>query len=145
MKGMLRSEMSQLMAIPEVRQIIEAKFVELRLIFKHKLREQAEQGFQGSEGSNIIRFPHAGDFAPGREPSSPGCDCNTNAGIGPAIIKIVDASRFKYAPEEERVKIFMDYFKNHCALRKAMLDEFFLRILPYSEIDSGDLPTAMTP
>ena len=142
---MLRSEMNQLMAIPEVRHIIEAKFVELRLIFKHKLREQAEQRLQEAEVSNIIRFPHSCNFAPGVETSLPGGGCDNTDGIGSAIIKIVDTSRYKYAPEEERVKIFMDYFKNHRVLRKAMLDEFFLRILPYSEIDASRLPTAVAP
>jgi hypothetical protein len=145
MKGILRSEMNQLMAIPEVRQVIEAKFIELRLIFKHKLREQAEQNLQEAEVSNIICFPHSCNLTPGLETATPSRDGDNTDGIGPEIIKIVDASRFKYVPEEERVKIFMDYFKNHRGLRKAMLDEFFLRILPYSEIDSSGFPTAKTP
>lgn len=144
MKGISRCQMNQLMAIPEVQQIIEAKFVELRLIFKDKLKQypEQEQNQEEPKSSNIIRFPL---------PHKKNLDENTSTIIntannidgtngtdsdssGAAIIKIVDASGYRYTPEEEQVKIFMDYFNNHRLLRRAILDEFFLRILPYSNI-----------
>ena len=129
MKGISRSEMNQLMAIPEARQIIDAKFVELRLIFRNKLKGNNEPppDLEVLMSSNIIRLPVSRrkslkkDSTPVRTGSST-----------PGKVKIVDASRYRNAPESEQVKTFMDYFKNHPVLRKAVLDEFFLRILPYS-------------
>ena len=59
MKGISRCQMNQLMAIPEVQQIIEAKFVELRLVFKNKLKpgQEQEQIPEEPKTSNIIQFP----------------------------------------------------------------------------------------
>ncbi|UCH94992.1 MAG: hypothetical protein JSV88_32715 [Candidatus Aminicenantes bacterium] len=134
MKGISRSEINRLMAIPEVQQIIAAKFVELRLIFKNKLKESAENQWEESETSNIIRFPIPFKNIPEKETSSSSSSIADDSVSTSTIIKIVDASGYRYAPEEEQVRIFMDYFKNHQALRKTVLDDFFLRILPYSNI-----------
>ena len=144
MKAISRCEMNRLMAIPEVQQIIEAKFVELRLIFKDKLKQgpEQEQNQEEPKSSNIIRFPLPHKKTLDENTSTiintannidgtNGSDCDSS---GAAIIKIVDASGYRYTPEEEQVKIFMDYFNNHRLLRRAILDEFFLRILPYSNI-----------
>jgi hypothetical protein len=144
MKGISRCQMNQLMTIPEVQQIIEAKFVELRLIFKNKLKPgpQQEQNPEEPKASNIIRLPRRNQQNLDENPSTINCAANNSDGTyrtdsdssGAAIIKIVDASGFRCTPEEEQVKIFMDYFNNHRLLRRAILDEFFLRILPYSNI-----------
>lgn len=144
MKGISRCQMNQLMSIPEVQQIIEAKYVELRLIFKDKLKQdpEQEQNPEDPKTSNIIRFPlpHKKTLdentstitnAANNINGTNGSDCNRS---GAAIVKIVDASGYRCTPEEEQVKIFMDYFSNHRLLRRAILDEFFLRILPYSNI-----------
>jgi hypothetical protein len=132
------------MAIPEVQQIIEAKFVELRLIFKDKLKQDPEQEQHPEEPrtSNIIRFPLAQQKTPDGNTSTiidsdnpiDGSNGTDSDSSGATIIKIVDASGYRYTPEEEQVKIFMDYFRSHRLLRRAILDEFFLRILPYSNI-----------
>ena len=146
MKGISRCQINQLMTIPEVQQIIEAKFVELRLIFKDKLKkgQEQEQKPEGPKTSNIIRFPqpHQKIFEEDENPATitntanntDGTNRTDNDSSGAAIIKIVDASGYRYTAEEEQVKIFMDYFSNHRLLRRAVLDEFFLRILPYSNI-----------
>jgi hypothetical protein len=144
MKGISRCQMNQLMTIPEVQQIIEAKFVELRLIFKNKLKQgpQQEQNPEEPKASNIIKFPRSHqknfDENPSTRSSAANHNDETNTAdsdsSGAAIIKIVDASGYRYTPEEEQIKIFMDYFNNHRLLRRAILDEFFLRILPYSNI-----------
>jgi hypothetical protein len=144
MKGISRCQMNQLMTIPEVQQIIEAKFVELRLIFKNKLKQgpQQEQNPEEPKASNIIKFPRSHqknfDENPSTRSSAANHNDETNTtdsdSSGAAIIKIVDASGYRYTPEEEQIKIFMDYFNNHRLLRRAILDEFFLRILPYSNI-----------
>jgi len=135
--------MNQLMNIPEVQEIIEAKFVELRLIFKNKLKQDPRQEQYPGEPttSNIIRFPRSHQKKIDENPSTlSGAASNydessrADSSSGAAIIKIVDASGYRYTPEEEQVKIFMDYFNNHRLLRRAVLDEFFLRILPYSNI-----------
>lgn len=136
-KRVSRTEMNRLMAIPEIRQIIEAKFAELRLLFKDKLQEPAEPEFAFSENnSNIIQFPLLEVIGSGSEMKPKPQDLqgkNQRENIG-NLIKIVDASRYRNEPEEEQVNIFMDYFRNHTVVRKAVLDEFFLRILPYSDI-----------
>jgi len=144
MKGISRCQMNQLMAIPEVQQIIEAKFLELRLIFKNKLNQdpQQEQNQEEPKTSNIIRFPRAHQKNLDENTSTISSAADNNDGTDgtdsesdrAAIIKIVDASGYRYTPEEEQVKIFMDYFNNHRLLRRAILDEFFLRILPYSNL-----------
>jgi hypothetical protein len=144
MKGISRCQMNQLMTIPEVQQIIEAKFVELRLIFKNKLKQgpQQEQNPEEPKASNMIKFPRSHqknfDENPSTRSSAANHNDETNTtdsdSSGAAIIKIVDASGYRYTPEEEQIKIFMDYFNNHRLLRRAILDEFFLRILPYSNI-----------
>jgi hypothetical protein len=136
--------MNQLMTIPEVQQIIDAKFVELGLIFKDKLKKGPEQEQSPGEPktSNIIRFPLPHKKIPAENTSAITNSANNINGTngtqsdssGAAIIKIVDASGYRYTPEEEQVKIFMDYFNNHRLLRRAILDEFFLRLLPYSNI-----------
>jgi len=136
--------MNQLMTIPEVQQIIDAKLVELRLVFKNKLKPdpQQEQNPEEPKTSNIIRFPRSQQKdldenastmygAVNDNDRTKGTDSDSS---GAAIIKIVDASGYRCTPEEEQVKIFMDYFNNHRLLRRAILDEFFLRILPYSNI-----------
>lgn len=145
MKEISRYQMSRLMSIPEAKQVIEAKLVELRLAFKDKLEQgpEPEQYLENPKAPNIIRFP-----APHKK--NPADDSNTaaiNNGAGhidgtghsdgsggAAFIKIVDASGYRCTTEEEQVKIFMNYFRSHGHLRRAVLDEFFLRILPYSNI-----------
>lgn len=144
MKGISRCQINQLMTIPEVQQIIEAKFVELRLVFKNKLNQSQQQGQNPEEAtiSNIIRFPRSHQKNLDENASGISSTVNNNQetngtyrdSSGAAIIKIVDASGYRCTPEEEQVKIFMDYFNNHRLLRRAILDEFFLRILPYSNI-----------
>ncbi len=144
MTGISRCQMNQLMTIPEVQQIIAAKFLELHLVFKNKLNQdpQQEQNPEEPKTSNIIRFPrsHQKNFDEITSTISSAADNNdgTNGtgsdSIRAAIIKIVDASGYRYTPEEEQVKIFMDYFNNHRLLRRAILDEFFLRLLPYSNL-----------
>jgi len=146
MKGISRCQMNQLMSIPEVQQIIEAKFVELRLIFKDKLgkSQEHEQKPEAPKTSNIIRFPRPHQKILDEDENTAtitnpanntdGTNKTGSDGGGAAIIKIVDASGYRYTAEEEQVKIFMDYFSNHRLLRRAILDEFFLRILPYSNI-----------
>ena len=144
MTGISRCQMNQLMTIPEVQQIIEAKFLELRLIFKNKLNQdpQQEQNPEEPKTSNIIRFPRAHQKNLDENTSTISSAADNNDGTDgtdsesdrAAIIKIVDASGYRYTPEEEQVKIFMDYFNNHRLLRRAILDEFFLRILPYSNL-----------
>ncbi|NIM14967.1 MAG: hypothetical protein GTO45_23625 [Candidatus Aminicenantes bacterium] len=136
-KRVTRTEMNRLMAIPEVRQIIEAKFAELRLLFKDKLQEPDELELAFSDNnSNIIRFPLLEVIGAGSEMKPKPQDLqgkNQRENMG-NLIKIVDASRYRSEPEEEQVNIFMEYFENHKVIRKAVLDEFFLRILPYSDI-----------
>ena len=140
MKGISRCQMNQLMAIPEVQQIIEAKFVELRLVFKNKLKpgQEQEQIPEEPKTSNIIQFPMPHKKVLDEKENTTNHIDQTNrtesGSSQPAIINIVDASGYRYTPEEEQVKIFMDYFNNHRLLRRAILDEFFLRILPYSNI-----------
>jgi len=144
MTGISRCQMNQLMTIPEVQQIIAAKFLELRLVFNNKLNQdpQQEQNPEEAKASNIIRFPrpHQKNLDEITSTISNAADNNDRTnGTGSdssraAIIKIVDASGYRYTPEEEQVKIFMDYFNNHRLLRRAILDEFFLRILPYSNL-----------
>jgi hypothetical protein len=134
--------MNQLMAIPEVQQIIEAKFVELGLVLKNKLKPGQEQEQEQPPGepktSNIIQFPLPHKKYPEEKENTANNIDGTNrteSGTSqPTIINIVDASGYRYTPEEEQVKIFMDYFNNHQMLRRAILDEFFLRILPYSNL-----------
>lgn len=146
MKGISRCQMNQLMAIPEVHEIIEAKFVELRLIFKDKLEKSQghEQKPEEPRTSNIIRFPQPHQKILDKDENTAttsnaanntdGTNKTNSDSSGAAIIKIVDASGYRYTAEEEQVKIFMDYFSSHRLLRRAILDEFFLRILPYSNI-----------
>jgi hypothetical protein len=136
-KRVTRTEMNRLMTIPGVRQIIEAKFAELRLLFKDKLQEPGEETFAFPENnSNIIQFPlleviGAGSKMKPKAQNLPGKNQPENIGN---LIKIVDASRYRSEPEEEQVNMFMEYFRNHRVVRQAVLDEFFLRILPYSDI-----------
>lgn len=136
-KRLTRTEMNRLMAIPEVRQIIEAKFAELRLLFKDKLQGPDEQEFDFSDNnSNIIQFPLLEVIGAGSEMKEKPQDLQEKSqreNMG-NLIKIVDASRYRSEPEEEQVNIFMEYFRDHKVIRKALLDEFFLRILPYSDM-----------
>jgi hypothetical protein len=139
MNRLTRKEMNQLMTIPEVREIIEAKFAELRLLFTDKLREpeadEPEIIFTGNP-SNIIRFPlprGTGENSDGN-PAPHGLPGKNQRESLQHLIKIVDASSYRKQPENEQVKILMRYFRDHRAIRKAVLDEFFLRILPYSDI-----------
>ena len=140
MKKIPRCQMNQLMAIPEVQQIIEAKFVELRLIFKDKLNQvpESEQNPVESKASNLIRFPlllkNPDEKSLLISETDDNIDVTKEDDSISTAIKIVDTSSYRYIPEEEQVKIFMDYFKNHRLLRQAILDEFFQRILPYSNI-----------
>jgi hypothetical protein len=146
LKWVTRTEMNRLMEIPEVREIIEAKFAELRLYFKDRLQEQKQEQKQEQDGwwegasstSNIIRLPlpHGTGGPEGDvNPKAPDKHENSRSDNGENLIKIVDSSRYRGEPEDEQVKIFLDYFKNHRVIRSAVLDEFFLRILPYSNID----------
>jgi len=136
-KGVTRNEFSKLMAIPEAKQLYEAKLLQIKLLFKDQLQLQESPGPQepvepGS--SNIIPFPvqvNVNANAPGTAAKKQ----EQHRSRQKNIIKIVDASRYRDEDEEKQVEIFMDYFKNHPALRKALLDEFFLRILPYSNIE----------
>jgi len=128
-KRVTRTEMNRLMTIPEVRQIIEGKFAELRLLFKDKLQGAEEPEFVFTDkNSNIIRFPLLQGTGAGSELEKKPPETKGN------LIKIVDASRYRSEPEEEQVNIFMKYFHDRKVIRKAVLDEFFLRILPYSDI-----------
>jgi len=139
-KRVTRTEMNRLMTIPEVRQIIEGKFAELRLLFKDKLQGAEEPEFAFTDNnSNIIRFPlllgtgAESEMKPrprGRQEKNP----QETTGN---LIKIVDATRYRSEPEGEQVNIFMKYFQGRKVIRKAVLDEFFLRILPYSDIENG--------
>jgi hypothetical protein len=79
--------------------------------------------------TNIIQLPLSRRDA--SQPEPPGGE---SSGSNTAIIKIVDASMHRFAPEKEQVKTFMEYFKNYQGLRKAVLAEFFLRILPYADV-----------
>jgi hypothetical protein len=136
-KGVSRTEMNRLMAIPEVRQIIEAKFAELLLLFNDELQELIEPEFTFSDNnSNIIQFPLLEVIGAGSnmKPKPQKLRGKKQREIMRNLIKIVDASRYRNEPEEEQVNIFLEYFLNHTVVRKAVLNEFFLRILPYSNI-----------
>lgn len=136
-KRVSRAEMNRLMAIPEIRQIIEAKFAELRLLFKDKLQEPDEPEFDSFDNnSNIIQFPLLEVIGAGSKmkPKAQNLRGKNQRENMENLIKIVDASRYRNEPEEEQVNIFMEYFRNHTVVRKAVLDEFFLRILPYSDM-----------
>lgn len=127
-----RKEIDRLMAIPEARMILEAKFAQLWMLYDGDLRALEKNGpapdieTTGScaaDDPKIIRLPSG-------EPSAPG-DGDGDVDVD-NLTRIVDASRYRYSSEEERVRVFMDYFRNHLTIRKAVLDEFFMRILPYS-------------
>lgn len=133
MKGVTRSEFNKLMAIPEAKAIYEAKVLQLKCLFNDKLQEQElpETVEFEPDLSNIIPFPVQG--TDGKKQSRQKKK-NTESGQED-IIKIVDASRYRNEDEGEQARIFMDYFENHPTIRRVVLDEFFLRILPYSNIN----------
>jgi len=116
-----RTSINRLMMIPEARQIINAKFAELHLMFRERLSEIDSQ-----EYFNIIYFP-------GTEASATDNTEETCSQVQ-SMVKIVDALDYQKENEEEQVKVFLNYFKNHGAIRRAVLDNFYLRILPYSNI-----------
>ena len=120
-KGLSRSDFNRLMAIPEAREIYEARIAELKLMFKKQLALE-ESALEMT--SNLVRLPIRRGPKPGKT--------KTPATTGS---RIIDASRFKRENEEEQVKIFLDYFERHPAVRQSVLDNFFLKILPYTAVD----------
>ena len=111
-----RSEFNRLMEIPEAREIYESNMLQLKLIFKLRMENPGEP-----DPSNLI-YMDVGNRGPTtQEKKSP--------------TRIVDTENFRSKKEEEQIKTFMEYFSNHPTLRKTILNEFFLRILPFASMD----------
>jgi hypothetical protein len=107
------------MAIPEARSIYEAKLLQLKLLFEDRLKKTTKP-----DDSNVIPMPFHRVDSNAEETSPPPGTLTT----------IVDASGFIGEEEAEQVKWFMDYFESHKHIRKAVLDHFFLKILPYTAV-----------
>ena len=139
MNRVTRSEFNKLMTIPEAKQIYEAKLVQLKLLFMNKIRIEERQEPQPQESTNVEPVYPASNIIPlPVHVNSRRTEAKKREKISkslPQAIKIVDASGYKDENEEEQLKIFKHYFENHPALRKAVLDDFFLKILPYSNIN----------
>jgi len=126
-----RKDIDRLMAIPEARMVLEAKFAQVWMLYVGDLvalesngpDPEFETGSLTAAGNDpkIIRLSAVDSSDPGGDEA----DVEN-------LTRIVDASRYRYASEAERVRVFMDYFNNHLGIRKAVLDEFFMRILPFS-------------
>lgn len=109
------------MAIPEAREIIEARFAELYLLFKDELEEREDREKwkkNGSPGSSPVFHPTP----------------NKTIENEKNIIKIVDAYQYQEQKEDDRVRLFLNYFYNHRGIRQVVLDDFYLRILPFSNM-----------
>lgn len=121
-----RKDINRLMTIPEVREIVEAKFAELSLIFKRQLKEMEESEKQ----RDVV------DINSAKHPSTSILDDGANPGGKPGknIVQIVDACRYRDEDEEKQIKVFLNYFYSHKGLRQVILEDFYLRILPYSNI-----------
>lgn len=125
-KGLSRSEFNRLMAIPEAREIYEAKILQLKMLFKDQLALNTPNGEQKG---GVVRMPvRRGRSTPGESTRG----SKTSGVTGP---RIIDASGFMRRDEAEQVKMFLDYFDHHLAVRQSVLENFFLKILPYTAVD----------
>ncbi len=111
-----RKEFNRLMEIPEAREIYEANMLQLKLTFKHRMEHPG-----APDPSNLIYLD-----VENRGPTTTKKKNST---------RIVDTENFRNKEEEDQINTFMEYFNNHPFLRKAILDEFFLRILPFNAMD----------
>lgn len=134
-----RKDIDRLMAIPEARMVLEAKFAQVWMLYVGDLESLEKNGpvpevdhtdspSTFPNDPKIMRMP----FAESEESGSIDDSIDN-------ITRIVDASRFRYASQKEREKIFMKYFTSHLGIRKAVLDEFFMRILPYSSAAADEI------
>jgi hypothetical protein len=117
-KGVSRSEFNRLMAIPEAKEIYEAKMIQLKMLFKDRIEETGETG-----SGTVVRLPTGRRRPARKKKTDPG-----------SAAQIVDASGYKREDEEDQVKRFLDYFENHPAVRQSVLENFYLKILPYTAV-----------
>jgi len=115
MRGITTSEFCRLLAIPEAVEIYESKVLQLKLAFRKTLELSPDKTDQGS--LNCRQWEEK---------------CHS-----PFHTQIIDPAGYRDEAEVEQVRVFMDYFENHPDIRKVVLDEFFLKILPYAAIEQG--------
>lgn len=120
-KGMSRTEFNRLMAIPEAREIYEAKMLQLKMLFKDHLASDTQNGKQMG---SIVRLPVRGRSIQRKSKSSSTPEPH-----------IIDASVFMRRDVEEQINMFLEYFDNHPTVRQSVLENFFLKILPYTAVD----------
>lgn len=111
-----RQEFNQLMEIPEAREIYEAKMLELKLVFKDRMENPGEP-----DPSNLI-YMNIDKRGPTTE-------------IKKVSTRIVNTESYLGKGENEQISAFMEYFNNHPVLRRTVLNEFFLRILPFAALE----------
>lgn len=126
------SELIELMEIPEIRQVMLAKFEQVKLIFSHEIR-----GFYKRKYPNLLTFPNIEKKRMVENDSGSRNDNHQNRrnriewkyGRG-----FFDTTRYVDLSEDEQVNVFLEYFKNNKEFRREILYEFFLKKMPYSDI-----------
>ncbi|MCP5046735.1 MAG: hypothetical protein GY940_06160 [bacterium] len=128
-----RTQFNRLLSIPEAKEIYDAQMLQLKLLFKDRLEESVEPE---PDSSNIILLPMRSHRDPnaGHNARSATVSIRQNRQENLENIthtRIVDTGGYRGEREEEQIQIFLDYFDHSPAIRKIILDNFFLRILPY--------------
>lgn len=127
------AELIELMAVPEVRQVILAKFDQAKLIFKNEIKEYYKQKYP-----NLIEFTRP-SFSVAKRGQYSEESKSSPAPIQHRIERqyrsaFFDTTRYVGLSEEEQIDVFLRYFKNNSQFRREVLYEFFLKKMPYADI-----------
>ncbi len=126
------NELIELMDVPEVRQIILAKFEQTKLIFKNEIRE-----FYKKKYPNLLEFPRIPLTDQNRDMGKTPNHVNPQDGQNRIEWKhrrgFFDTTRYVGLSEEKQVEVFLKYFKTNREFRREILFEFFLKKMPYSD------------
>jgi hypothetical protein len=122
------SELLELMEIPEIHQVILAKLVQAKLIFKKEV-----QDFYKSKYPNVLEFPEPGHRQTADNNSDKQEENKANRIDWKYKNGFFDTTRCIELPEDKQIALFQRYFEDNKEFRSEILYEFFLKKMPYSD------------
>jgi len=126
------SELLELMEIPERRQVVLAKLEQAKLIFSGEIKK-----FYKEKYPNLIKFTgREQDRTTSHDAHREGMNQQTgrNRIEWDYSRGFFDTTCYMKLSEDEQIALFRKYFDNNNTFRREILNEFFLKKMPYSDI-----------
>jgi len=122
------AELLELIEIPEIRQIVLAKFDQTKLLFKEEVRE-----FRREKLKNIVPFPIGGEVRDNNKMENSYNDRETGEILEKKIRDggFFDTTLMTGLSEMEQIEVFLKFFYGKSKFRREVLFEFLLKKMPF--------------